>query len=536
MLLYSVKKIHNMRKRFNDTGICNPNMHYMVDTTEKLNKIAELVIDGLYFTINRPYQYGKTTSSYLLANKLMKENNYLALQTSFEGIGDEIFEEEGKFCSGFFDILSHELHFLGEDQLIQEIIAKEQPVTSFNQLSSVITDLSNRSEKNIVLMIDEVDKSSNNQLFISFLGMLRGKYLSRNMGRDYTFHSVILIGVHDVKSLKLKIHPDSTGKLNSPWNIAVDFNVDLSFNHKDISTMLDDYSRDRQVEMDIESIAERIYYYTNGYPYLVSKMCKIVDETIKGINNNESWTLTDINEAYKSLTYQGYTTTLFDHLFKSLENNEELFQVVLNISINGKTINFNINNPVINLGNLYGIIADYNGLCKIHNRIFEQRIYNYFVSKAYLKYSDVLPSSYITSFIRNNQLNLREVLLRFQQFMKENYSPKDAKFIEREGRLLFLSFLKPIINGKGFDFKEPNVGDERRMDIVITFNDKKYVVELKIWYGQEYHQRGLRQLSVYLDLNNLDKGYLLIFDFNKTKEFKQETIKFGDKELFAVWV
>ena len=47
-------------------------------------------------------------------------------------------------------------------------------------------------------------KSSNNQLFISFLAMLRNKYLDAQEGQDNTFHSIILAGLHDVKTLKLK--------------------------------------------------------------------------------------------------------------------------------------------------------------------------------------------------------------------------------------------------------------------------------------------------------------------------------------------
>ena len=44
-----------------------------------------------------------------------------------------------------------------------------------------------------------------NDLFIHFLAVLRDKYLNRK--RIKTFHSIILAGVHDVKSLKLKIRP-----------------------------------------------------------------------------------------------------------------------------------------------------------------------------------------------------------------------------------------------------------------------------------------------------------------------------------------
>ena len=73
------------------------------------------------------------------------------------------------------------------------------------------------------------------------------------------------------------------------------------------------------------------------------------------------------------------------------------------------------------------------------------------------------------------------------------------------------------------------------MDLVITYNDKRYVIELKIWHGDKYHQKGLQQLSDYLDIYSLKKGFLLIFNFNKNKQFKEEIIKFKDKEIYTVW-
>lgn len=49
---------------------------------------------------------------------------------------------------------------------------------------------------------------------------------------------MILAGVYDVKTLKLKLHPQEESKYNSPWNIAVDFYMDMSFSAKDIQGML----------------------------------------------------------------------------------------------------------------------------------------------------------------------------------------------------------------------------------------------------------------------------------------------------------
>ncbi len=52
-----------------------------------------------------------------------------------------------------------------------------------NEFNNFITDLIEFTEKKVVLIIDEVDKSCNNQLFLDFLGMLRIKYLLKNEGK-----------------------------------------------------------------------------------------------------------------------------------------------------------------------------------------------------------------------------------------------------------------------------------------------------------------------------------------------------------------
>ena len=50
------------KKTFNITGTCIPNRHYMIPPDRKIGQIMRMVEKGEYFTINRPRQYGKTTT------------------------------------------------------------------------------------------------------------------------------------------------------------------------------------------------------------------------------------------------------------------------------------------------------------------------------------------------------------------------------------------------------------------------------------------------------------------------------------------
>lgn len=81
-------------------------------------------------------------------------------------------------------------------------------MTDLDTLSDYISELIEECDREVILIIDEVDKSSDNQLFINFLGILREKYLRRIDDEDVSFKSVILAGVYDIKNLKLKLRPD----------------------------------------------------------------------------------------------------------------------------------------------------------------------------------------------------------------------------------------------------------------------------------------------------------------------------------------
>ncbi len=86
------------------------------------------------------------------------------------------------------------------------------------------------------------------------------------------------------------------------------------------------------------------------------------------------------------------------------------------------------------------------------------------------------------------------------------------------GRRFFLLYLKPIINGVGNYYIEAQTRDSRRTDVVVDYKGERFVVELKIWRGDEYNERGEAQLAEYLEYFHLDKGYMLSFNFNKKKE------------------
>ncbi|MCL2063151.1 MAG: AAA-like domain-containing protein, partial [Candidatus Cloacimonetes bacterium] len=207
-------------KTFKITGICVPEENFMVDTSDKIAQIMTMIRRKDYFVINRPRQYGKTTTLTLLRREMMKTEEYLPIFLSFEGVDSSSFENPKVFCQKFLKKLAMDNNIV-KSSYSELLSAKNNEVTDFDTLSNVISDVLSKIEKKIVLMIDEVDKSSDNQIFLYFLGMLRDKYIKSQAGIDTTFHSVILAGLHDIKSLKMKIYsayPPPTPPINVGGN------------------------------------------------------------------------------------------------------------------------------------------------------------------------------------------------------------------------------------------------------------------------------------------------------------------------------
>lgn len=72
--------------------------------------------------------------------------------------------------------------------------------------------------------------------------------------------------------------------------------------------------------------------------------------------------------------------------------------------------------------------------------------------------------------------------------------------------------------------------------MIISFNKKEYILELKLWYGQKHHEESLKQMGRYLESRNQDTGYLVAFNFNSNKEFTSHWTEVEGKKIFEILV
>lgn len=370
-----------MSKVFNVTGACIPEFHYMVDIQNRLEEIKSLVDEGAYFTINRARQYGKTTT--LTALQQYLDGLYVVVYLDFQFLSQANFKTEETFVRAFTREL---LAAVQGKSMPEETVKKLQTLMSggddsdLGSLFSVLSEWCSMSDKPIVLMIDEVDSASNNQVFLDFLSQLRGYYIHRTTRA--AFRSVILAGVYDVKNMKRKLRAEDEHKVNSPWNIAADFDVVMSFSKTGIAGMLCEYEEDHHTGMEVDEIAGLIYDYTSGYPFLVSRICKLIDERLAGSETFPelrcAWTRQGVLEAVRILLSE--KNTLFESLIGKIYDYADLRKIVYDILFGGKKMVYNPDDPAVDMATMFGFVINENGTLKIANRLFETRLYNFFLT------------------------------------------------------------------------------------------------------------------------------------------------------------
>ena len=240
-------------------------------------------------------------------------------------------------------------------------------------------------------------------------------------------------------------------------------------------------------------------------------------------------------EAVKMLLSE--SNTLFDDMKKKIDDFPELRKMLYEILYNGKNYSYVIDDFSVDIAEMFGYIRQENQKIIISNRIFETRLYNLFAFEEG-KNSEIysVASADKNQFVKDGHLNMKRILERFVVHFTDLYGNNDEKFLEKEGRKYFLFYLKPIINGTGNYYVEAQTRDERRTDVIVDYHGEQFVIEMKIWHGEEYNQRGEIQLTDYLEAFHLEKGYLLSFNFNKKKEIGVKEIQIGNKSIIEAIV
>lgn len=129
---------------------------------------------------------------------------------------------------------------------------------------------------------------------------------------------------------------------------------------------------------------------------------------------------------------------------------------------------------------------------------------------------DISPQAYA---LPGNRLDMKRIILNFEQYIAKigvSAFYKEKKPYERTGQFLLTAWLYQFVKGGEGDLRYEVRTGMGRMDIILIYKGRKYIVETKVNRHDDITrilEEGVIQVSrKYLAAEAVDEGYLVVFD------------------------
>ena len=515
-------------RSFGTEGRVRPEQHYIVPRTEEITDFISRVKNGKYVVLFAPRQTGKTTFFRLALEALVAEDpTYFPIQLDFQTMRnaapatfyDQLYYQINRQIKSVFqkrgEVPSEALTQFLENTTLTDHLSM---IRFFKHLESLLdSDFHEQvpAFKQVVLLIDEFDGIS--QTVVSnFLYSLRQIYLSDEM---HCPHSVGIVGVRSIAQLD---YDQSV----SPFNIQDEFRLP-NFTLEQVQGLLSQYT-DEVGQAFAPEVVESIHKETAGQPVLVNGLARILTENLD-IPKTEPITMPHFLKAHTQLV-RGRNINI-QHLTTNIRRDRRFETLLMNIMSHEEGLDFNLRDEHIDeLATYRVIVEDADGMCQIANPI-----YLYCIMQAFKPTMNGLEQEYfhednIDGFrgylTATGKIDMERLLDNFRDFIaRAGFKILQVPDTPQEsvGRHLLLTYLDLFARSVGgvLSFE---VGTGRgRMDPFITHKGQKYIVETKIWRGSVRYQAGKRQLIAYLKLENVVRGYYVVFDHRRNPEPSVET-------------
>ena len=226
-------------------------------------------------------------------------------------------------------------------------------------------------------------------------------------------------------------------------------------------------------------------------------------------------------QAYTRLLQE--RNTHIDHLITNIRREPRFEDILMKIASYEKGIRFNLDNELIDELTTYGIIAaGSDGTCEIANLIYYHRIIQAFQPPIngleHEYFSDDSSSNFLDFLTHDGNIQMQPLLDNFQSFISRaghrilQVPQTPQEFV---GQYLLYTYLDQFVRlVRGTMYLEVQTG-RGRIDLLILHNQRKYIVETKIWEGESLYQAGKKQLAAYLKSEEAVEGYYIVFDHRK---------------------
>ena len=515
-------------RSFGTQGRVRPDRHYVVPRAAEIADFIDRVKNGKYIVLFAPRQTGKTTFFRLALDGLVREDpTYFPIQLDFQIMRNAA---PTPFYEQFYRMVCIQIEsvFQKRGGAPSETLAAFLENTTltdhfsmmmfFQQLTSFLDSDSHKNApafKRVVLLIDEFDGIP--QTVVSdFLYTLRQIYLSDEMHCPY---SVGIVGVKSITQLNYD-------RSISPFNIQDEFGLP-NFTLQQVQELFAQYTDEVGQTFAPDGI-EALHKQTAGQPFLVNRLAQILTAELE-IPKTETLNLLHFAKAHAQLL--GERNTNIDHLRTNVRRDRSFEKMLMRIASYEKGLRFNADDDLMNELVTYGVIREgTDGMCEIVNPIYQHRILQIFKPTFNgledLYFSEDTGEDFIDYQAPTGELAMESLLNNFQAFIaRAGFRILQVPDTPQEyvGQHLLYAYLDHFVHVVGANmFLEVQTG-RGRIDLLIIHNQRKYIVETKIWEGVRYYQAGKKQLAAYMKLEDAVEGYYIVFDHRQNPEQRRES-------------
>ncbi len=493
-----------MRPRFNTTGPCFPDEHYMLPPERRLGRVLELIDDGRYFTLHAGRQTGKTTSAQWLAEHFNAGSRFSALWVDLEEAREEpsIAVAARTILGVLNDAVDRDLPGLQTRLDVERLLV--DPTTAVRR---ALGQLAASAPHPLVVLFDEADCLVGAAM-ISFLTQLRAGYLGRRKGPFP--YAIALVGQRAVRDYLLS--QEERASLSwlgtaSPFNVSAEATSLGPFTEAEVKELLEQHERATGQRFLPEASA-RISSLSQGHPWLVNALAdQIVDRDVR--DRAVAVTADHVESAKETIILERRTHV--DSLIHKLR--DPRVARVLAPMLAGETVNNDTLHDDLAYAIGLGIVRMDGGAITIANPIYREVIPRAigFEQQAQI----ALQTAWFVG--ADGALDVPKVMAAWQTFWRKDGHLAAEGFGYRESgpHLMLMAFLQRIVNGGGRVEREYGLG-RGALDLLIEWQGEKHAVEVKLRRDTETEAEALEQTARYLDHLGLDHGWLVMFDLRSS--------------------
>lgn len=489
-------------REFNTFGPVDPRLHHHVNRVAVKAALQEKIEKGRYFTLNAGRQSGKTTLFREVIAELEAGGAYLGVLLDCNGLSmdppDLIYEQITLRLRD--DLMAR----YSESAIAQHI--RTATIPHHHALGAYLREIGRLSSRRVVLIIDEFDGLPDSVL-LPLLGSFRYLYHRRTEPSYYVPHSLLLVGVRTVPSL--------LGGTQSPFNVADQFTIPY-FSSAEVAELLQQHTAETGQPFAAATLTG-VTRETEGQPYLCNRLGQLLTvdvvpdrkQTLNAADLDYSLALLlgENNPHFASILSKAsaYRPSLLSLLFYDERRTDYLDPMTQDLIMYG----------------VLRIITEEPRMryARIANPIYRKMLLLRFATP----HADMpIDRANLSHYVVDGVLHFDGLLDGFKSFMEEHgvrlmRSEATGRPLEMSGQYLLLSYLSAAMSNVGGHVTIESLQSAGEMDLMAFYRGTRFIVETKIWNGKAALELGKAQLCAYLEAAGLNKGYLVVFDENRTR-------------------